>query len=179
PVDVAVALEPETKRMPEIYAVFSAGVTDYSAGVNALAASGEPSASDSAGNQVVRLEGDLECAVARANGPTSARLVCGRGLEHIAAFAATNLAQRTIGNNDIYAEVRLIPLQQRYGKQAQMLKMAVPMLLREASLQNARFDSALAAAAHAVVADGLILIDELNKLTLTVDLQGDSATALA
>ena len=179
PVDVAVALEPETKRMPEIYAVFSAGVTDYSAGVNALAASGEPSASDSAGNQVVRLEGDLECAVARANGPTSARLVCGRGLEHIAAFAATNLAQQTIGNNDIYAEVRLIPLQQRYGKQAQMLKMAVPMLLREASLQHPRFDSALAATAHATVADALVLIDELDKFTLSVDLQSDSASALA
>lgn len=178
PVDIAVALEPNTKRMPDIFAVFSVGVTDYAAASNALSANGERGAADQAGNQVVRLEGELECTVARANGPTSARLVCGHGLEHLAAYVATNLAQQAIGNNDVYAELRLVPIHQRYGKQAQMLKMAVPMLLREASLQNPRFDAALATAAHAVVDDALVLISELDKLTLTVDLQMDRETAL-
>lgn len=172
PAEFAVSLGVGTKAVPDIYGVFSLPLTDYERGVSALKTLGEPASADDDGRPYVTLSGSTECTVARANGPSPARLVCGNheSLLQLTAFATSNLPQQTIGNDDLYAELRLRPIHARYAKRAPLIKMLAPMLLREASLQNPRFDAALADLAHGVTDDLLILVNEVDKLTLKLDL---------
>lgn len=175
--DFAVALDQESKGFPELHAVFSVALTDYDRGLSALRESGEVVASDEAQQVYVDVDEGVECTVARAK--TQVRLVCGKhvALTTLGAFVATNLSEQQVGNSDLFAELRLAPIHARYGKRAQGLKVLVPALLREASLQNARFDAALAAAAHATVDDVLVLARELDALQLSMDLQDPAQQA--
>jgi hypothetical protein len=172
PADFAVSLGAGSKSIPEIYGVLSLPLTDHARGVDALKSLGEPVSTDEAGHRYVSLTGSTECTVARANGPAPARLVCGNheSLTQLTPFVVSNLPQQAVGNSDLYAELRLLPIHARYAKRAPLIKMLVPMLLREASLQNPRFDAALADAAHGVTDDVMILINELDKLSLKLDL---------
>lgn len=172
PAEFAVSLGVGTKAVPDVYGVFSLPLTDHDRGVSALKTLGEPTSADDDGRPYVSLSGNTECTVARANGPSPARLVCGNheSLLQLTAFAASNLPQQAIGNDDLYAELRLRPIHARYAKRAPLIKMLAPMLLREASLQNPRFDAALADLAHGVTDDLLILVNEVDKLTLKLDL---------
>ncbi len=178
PVDFAVALDPESRGFPELYAVFSVAVSDYDKALAALRESGEVIASEDAQQVYVEVEDGIECSVTRATAHT--RLVCGKhvALTMLGGFVATNLSQQQVGNSDLYTELRLTPIYARYGKRAQALKVLVPALLREASLQNARFDTALAAAAHATVDDVLMLIRELDRVRVSIDLQETTKQAL-
>ncbi len=180
-VDFAVALDPSAKSVPDFLGVVSLPLSDHLRGVNALKASGRPNSTDAEGQPYVTLQDKIECTVARANGPTPARLVCGNhvSLERLTPFVTSNLPQQTVGNGDFYAELRLRPIHARYGKRAPLLKMMVPMLLREGSLQNPRFDAALADSAHALTDDLLVFIDEADKLTvaLALDEQTQETTA--
>lgn len=179
PIDFAVGIDPESKSKPEVLAIVSLPLSDYTRGVDALKASGQPNSTDAEGQPYVTLKGNTECTVARATGPTSARLVCGDhvSLERLASFAATNLPNQAIGNSDLYAELRFRPVYARYGKRATMLKMMVPMALRELSLNNARFDAALAEAAHATADDVLQFISEADKLTVEFSLNDQTQEA--
>lgn len=176
PAEFAVSLGAGAKAVPDIYAVFSVPLTEYERGVSALKTLGEPTSADDDGHPYVSLSGNTECTVARANGPSPARLVCGNheSLLQLTAFAASNLPQQTIGNDDLYAELRLRPIHARYAKRAPLIKMLAPMLLREASLQNPRFDAALADIAHGVTDDLLLLVNEVDKLTLKLDLEQET-----
>lgn len=172
PTDFAVSLGAGTKSVPDIYGVVSLPLTDHARGLDALGSLGEPVASDEEGHRYVAVTGGTECTVARANGPAPARLVCGNheSLLQLTSFVVSNLPQQTVGNNDLYAELRLLPIHARYAKRAPLIKMLVPMLLREGSLQNPRFDAALADAAHGATDDLMVLINELDKLSLQLDL---------
>lgn len=172
PADFAVSLGAGTKAVPDIYGVISLPLIDHARGVDALKSLGEPVSADEEGHPYVSLTGSTECTVARANGPAPARLVCGNheSLVQLTPFAVSNLPQQAVGNDDLYAELRLLPIHARYAKRAPLIKMLVPMLLREGSLQNPRFDAALADAAHGVTDDLMVLINELDKLSLKLDL---------
>jgi hypothetical protein len=178
PVDFAVSLDPDSKGMPELYAVFSVALSDYDKGLAALRESGEVLATEDVRQVYVEVDEGIECNVARA--PSHVRLVCGKhvALNTLGPFVATNLSQQQVGNSDLYTEVRLAPIYARYGKKAQALKVLVPALLREGSLQNARFDAALAAAAHATVDDLLVLARELDSVRLNVELQEPAQQAV-
>lgn len=171
PVDFAVSLDQESKGVPELYGVFSLALSDYDQGLAALRASGEVIASEDAQQVYVEVDSGVECSVTRAT--PNVRLVCGKhvALTELGPFVATNLSQQQVGNNDLYAELRLAPIYARYGRRAQALKVLVPALLREASLHNARFDAALASAAHSTVDDVLVLARELDRVRIAVDLQ--------
>lgn len=172
PVDFAVAIDAGTKAMPDVFGVLSFPLADHTRGMNALRASGQTDSATNSGYSYVALEGDVECTVAQASGPAPARLICGNhaSLEHLVPFAATNLPQQAVGDSDLYAELRLRPLHARFAKRVPLLKMVVPMLLREGSLQNARFDAALADSAHGVTDDVIALLNEADKLTVKLDL---------
>lgn len=181
PVDFAVAMDATAKNMPDFHGVVSLPLADYAQGINALKNSGQPASTNAEGEPYVSLQDDTECTVARANGPTPARLICGDhdSVERLTPFVATNLPQQNVGDGDVYAELRMRPIHARYGKRAPLLKMMVPMLLREASLQNPRFDAALANSAHAVADDLLVFINEADKLTLKVALDEPKQEASA
>jgi hypothetical protein len=176
--DFAVSMDPESRGFPDLYVVFSVALTDYDKANAALRESGEVIASPDAQQVYVEVEDGVECSVFRAT--ASPRLVCGKhvALTTLGAFVATNLSQQQVGTSDLYTELRLTPIYARYGKRAQALKVLVPALLREASLQNARFDTALAAAAHATVDDVLILARELDRVRFSVDLQDTTQQAV-
>ncbi len=172
PAEFAVSLGEGTTSVPDIYGAFSLPLRDHARGVEALRSLGEPVSTDEEGRPYVSLTGSTECTVARANGPAPARLVCGNheSLVNLTPFMASNLPQQAIGNNDLYAEFRLLPIHARYAKRAPLIKMLVPVLLREGALQNPRFDAALAEAAHGVTDDLMVLVNELDKLSLKLDL---------
>lgn len=180
-VDFAVAIDPGSKSVPDFLGVVSLPLSDHLKGVNALKASGRPNSTDAEGQPYVTLQDKIECTVARSNGPTAARLVCGNhvSLERLTPFVASNLPQQTVGGGDFYAELRLRPIHARYGKRAPLLKMMVPMLLREGSLQNPRFDAALAESAHAVTDDLLVFINEADKLTVGLSLNERTEETIA
>lgn len=180
PADFAVVLGAGTKAVPDIYGVVSLPLTDHARGIDALGSLGEPVSADAEGRPYVSLTGSTECTVARANGPAPARLVCGNheSLVQLSPFVASNLPQQNIGGGDLYAELRLLPIHARYGKRAPLIKMLVPMLLREGSLQNPRFDAALADAAHGLTDDVMVLVNELDKLTIRFDLSEPAQEAV-
>jgi hypothetical protein len=171
PMDFAVSLDPHSKGFPDLYAVFSVALTDYDKGLAALRQSGEVIAAEDTEQVYVEVDEGVECSVARAT--PNPRLVCGKhvALTALGSYVATNLSQQEVGSSDVFTELRLAPIHARYGKQAQALKVFVPALLREGSLQNARFDAALAAAAHATVDDVLLLAGELDRVRVAMDLE--------
>jgi hypothetical protein len=117
---------------------------------------------------------DAHCIVARANGPAPARLICGdarKDIDLLAPYMATKMPTEELSSNAAYFELRAEPIRARFGKKAHMLKVGVPIFLREVSLGNPRFDGAVAEAAHATVAEALALIQDLDRVVLQAKLE--------
>lgn len=169
PVDLAVALDPASTNVPEPLFAFSVGVNDLEGAVDALRASGRQVEKLGSGMHFVKLAEDLRCVVGRANGKVRARLVCGeerKALDVLAPYLTRTLPNQVLSDDDVFLEFRAEPLRQRFGKKAHMLKVGVPIFLREFALGHPRFDAAMADASHATVDELLTLIDELSVLRL-------------
>ncbi len=165
---LAVALDPEGGQTAAPLLVVSVGLRDYQQALEGLKASGATVERLSAQMHYVQLEGELDCAVARANGPAPARLVCGSGrnaVDALAPYAAATLAAEPPPQDDLWVRLDVGPLRAKYGKLARMLKLGVPTFLSEVSLGNARFDAAIADASHATVDEILALLEELDTVT--------------
>ncbi len=174
PVDVAAALDPEALSSPEPLLAVSLPVTDYHAVVDKLRASGKRLERVSRGRQYVSLGMDAHCIVARANGPAAARLVCGdarKDVDLLAPYMVSRMPSEALTTDAAYFELRAEPVRARFGKKAHMMKVGIPIFLREVSLGNPRFDSAVAEAAHATVADTLALIQDLDRVVVRVKQQ--------
>lgn len=171
---VLMALDPEGGQTAEPFVVVSFGLRDYQQALESFKASGSTVERLSAYMHYVQLDGEQDCALARANGPAPARLVCGNGrkaVDALAPYAAATLAAEPSPPDDLWLRLDFAPLRAKYGKFARMLKLGVPTFLSEVSLGNARFDAAMADAAHATVDEILTLIEELDTLVwqATVD----------
>lgn len=182
PVDVAVTLDPGSASVPEPLFAISVGVNDLSGTVDALRASGRQVEKLGSGVHFVKLADDLRCVVSRANGKARGRLVCSeerKALDVLAAYMARTLPNEQLSEDDLFLVFRAAPLRQRFGKKAHMLKVGVPIFLREVALGNPRFDTAMADASHAVADELIALIDELSviRVRANLDTQASAATA--
>lgn len=171
PVDVAAALDPGSPATPKAHLAVSVPLSDYEEATQALRKAGARLERVSPHLQYLNFR-EQSCMLARANGPSKARLVCGHGredLDALAPYLATTMPSERLGSGQIYFEVRAEPLRRRFGNQARWLKAGVPVFLREVNLGHARFDAALADASHAVVDEVLAVIPDLDKIVLRAE----------
>jgi hypothetical protein len=176
PVDLAITLDPASANVPEPLFAVSIGVSDLSSAVDALRASGRQVEKLGTGMHFVKLAPDLRCVISRANGKAKGRLICGeerKALDVLAPYMARTLPNEALSDDDLFLEFRAAPLRQRFGKKAHMLKVGVPIFLREVTLGNPRFDSAMADASHAVADELIALIDELSAVRVRGNLDKD------
>lgn len=177
PIDVAAALDPDALSAPEPLFAVSLPLSDYQAALEQLRQSGKQLERVSKDMQFVALGAGQRCVVARSTGPTPARLVCSEARKHLdvlAAYMATTLPTEDLGPDPLRIELRAAPLRARFGKKARWLKVGVPVLLREVSLGNKRFDRAIADAAHAVADEALALIEDADKIVLRAETASDA-----
>jgi hypothetical protein len=114
--------------------------------------------------------GKYHCAIAAALGKAANRFVCAdkpASLEHLLPYATRGLPLENLGVSDLHAELRFEPMRQQFGAALRMGRtVAVPALLKEISLSDARFDRALADVAHAVGDELLDLFEDADKLVM-------------
>lgn len=171
PIEVAASLDPDTagNAMP-LFAV-SIPLKDYAAAVSSLRERGIGVERINRDMVSAALPGNQSCVVSRANGPVSARLICGEGhwVDVLAPYMARTLPLEPLTPASVYMEIKAKPLRERYGKQAHLIKVGIPIVLREMSLGNARFDSAVADIVHASATELLALMDEADKFVIKAD----------
>ncbi len=170
PMDLAITLDPESLGRPEPLMAFSVGLNNFDQTLHSLRSAGRNVERVSRNVHFFSMEGS-KCVVARANGLAPARLICSderKSLDVLAPFMARTMPTKSFGEQDVFLQLEAEPLRRRFGKKAHMAKMGIPMLLREFALDNAKFDAALSDAAHGVVDEFLLLIDEVDRLEATL-----------
>lgn len=185
PVDLLVTL-PRVGTGPEPRIAFSVGVTSIEGALDLAAALDEDV--EAVGNRLYRVggQGELTCMLGPAAGQAPARLVCGDGfgdVEELMPYMTRGLPRETVGTADVHVELRVEPIRRMYGPALEQAgQLAIPFLVREFSLDDPRLDAAVAEAARGLLAEGVALIDDVERVAFTVDLDaaaGAARTALA
>lgn len=179
PIDVTLSLDPEAMSSPEPLMAIAFGLKDYDQTLHSLRSSGQQLERVSRSVHFFEFKGN-KCLVARANGQAPARVVCSdqrRSLDFLSPYMSRTLPDKRFGDQDLFLRVDAEPWRERFGKRANMLKLGVPVVLRELSMGNDRFDAALADAAHAIVEELLIWAEEIDRIELTGTLQEASQHA--
>jgi hypothetical protein len=128
---------------------------------------------------VYRVGGSDDCVIAASVGAAPARLVCGDRGEDVQAllpYVTRGLPNENLGTSDLHMELRADALKRRFGTQLRQAKLAVSFFLREAQLDDPRFDRPLADAAHALVDELIDAIDDADKLSLDISLRKESSS---
>lgn len=181
PVDVAVTMDPDAMGVPAPLFAVSFGLNDVMGTVDALRASGKQVETLSGGLYFVRMDAEARCVVGRANGKSKGRAVCSdkrKALDVLTPYMTRTLPTESLSNEDLFVSVRAEPLRKRFGKKAHMIKVGVPIFLREVALGNARFDSAAADAAHSVADEVIAIIDDIAELELRSRLDAGTGEAV-
>lgn len=122
----------------------------------------------------------VSCSLAASVGQTSSRLVCGDEAQHVdelLPYLTRTLPNLPPSPQDLSAEVRLLPFEQRYGATAQqMLRMGASVLPSQFHLGEPRFDRALTNAVYGVVDEGVALLEDLDRLSIGLSARPEEAT---
>ncbi len=153
----------------EIGAVVSLGLTSFAGAVEEARAHGLVLHKLAPG--VMKLEGteDEPCAVAVALGKAPARLVCAPtdgDLERLLPFATRGLPMLDLGARDLEIAVKAAPLRDAYRSRLAGLRMLSGFLVRRWALDAPRFDRALADALDSLADELVLLVDDLDSVTL-------------
>lgn len=176
PADISVTLDPESFGNPKVLFGVAVGLKSFDQALQALRSAGRQVDRVSSQMHFVRLEQGPSCVVARSVGKTPARLICSedrKSLDALAPYMSRTLPAADLGPADVRVTFSAEPIRKRYGKKAHLLKVGIPVFLREASLNNRRFDSALSDASHGVVDELLRLSEELDQLELNAWMHAD------
>jgi hypothetical protein len=179
PIDLVVSLDSGRRGQPDALFAFSVGLTSLDRAQHALEAAG-PLIELQPGLWRVGPKGssELACAIGPAAGAAPARLICGTGDKDVSAlgpYLARNVAVAPAPAEDLHAEVRLAPVEARFGGQIRQGLSFLPGLARMKAIGEPRFDRALDAAAAAVAGEAGALVTDLDRLTL--DLRVDSGSS--
>ncbi|MEN9578564.1 MAG: hypothetical protein RJA70_1573, partial [Pseudomonadota bacterium] len=170
PADITVSLDPESFGAPKVLYAVAVGLKGFDEALHALRSAGRQVERVSSGVHFVQLDPEVSCVVSRSVGKTPARLVCSdsrKSLDLLGPYMSRTLPAQDLGPADVRLTLSVEPIRKRYGKKAHLLKVGIPVFLREVSLNNHRFDSALSDAAHGVVDELLKLSEELDQLELS------------
>jgi hypothetical protein len=174
PVEAAAMLDPRASSRVRVFFAVSFGLASFDGALSSIRSAGMIPERLPSGDYTVRLKDKHDCAVARSLGATKARFVCAnnaRALEALLSYMARGLPNESLSKSQLHLEARAEPFRRRYGKNTQMLKLGVPFVLRELSIDNPRFDAALSDAAYALAEELIALSDDLDVLALdgTID----------
>ncbi len=174
PVDLAVTLGARTMAEPEPQAVIAVGLQSVEAGVRFAEAMGEDVEDLGRGVFAVGGGGELDCVIAPATGPAAARLVCSdeeSAVDALLPYVTRGLPHETLSQSDLHLELRVAPIRKSYGPLLQQAaELQIPFLLRELSLDDPAFDRSLASAVGGITAEVIALLDDVEKLTLDLEL---------
>ncbi len=175
--EVAVSLDPTgSGDFPQPFAVVSVGLRSLDGALEFIRKEGEPVRQIRAGVYRVGSGRSPSCAVAASVGAAPARLVCGDRAEDVDAllpYATRGLPNENLGASDLHLEVRAEPLRRRYARELRQLKtLATPFVLREISMDDPRFDRALADTVHALADEVLAVAEDVDTLTLDASVHG-------
>lgn len=178
PIDAVATLDPQSKTRPHFFYAASIGLTSRQAALEAFAGLELPVELVEPGVHAVRPSPKAICFVAPALGPAKARLVCGQdrtSVELLTPYLTRGTPSASTGDAELHAELRADAPWRMYGEKAQLLQLAVPMLLGEASIGNPEFDGALRDGANALVAEVITTLGETSRLTLDARLRVDAS----
>ena len=182
PVDLAVSLDPAgSGDFPQPFAVVSVGLRSLQGTLDFARKHGEPVRQIRAGVYRVGRGGSPACSVAAAVGPAPARLVCGDRVDDVDAllpYVTRGLPNESLGSADIHLELRAEPIRRKYSRELRQMKtLATPFVLRELSLDDPRFDRALADAVHALADEVIALTEDADRVVIDVSLAPNSDKA--
>jgi hypothetical protein len=170
PVDVVVALDPQSRPRPPLVGV-AVGLTSLDGAKVAIAADGQPPEL-APGVWRVKAERGAACAVAASVGTTPGRLVCAekeKTLTALAPYLARTAPAVDLGGPDLHVEARLGVLRKRYGEAFQRTLRSAPGAIQaEYGVGNERFDRLLFESATAVQEDVWNLLEDTQTVTAEV-----------
>jgi hypothetical protein len=176
PLEFAVALDKRAPRdNPQPFAVFSFGVNSVEAAASFIRRQGRDVRRE-AGTYRMSAEG-MSCAIAPSVGKSRARVVCGdrdADVDALLPYATRGLPNEQMGSASFHAEFVAEPIRRVYGNDLRMLKAAVtPYVMKEASIDNPRFDRALGDAVHGLADELMFLVDDIDRVSIDAQFRKD------
>ena len=180
PVDAVVTLDSAARSPKPVFAL-AVGLTSLEGAKQAASAKG-PLTEIVPG--IWRLgdkqQNGLTCAIAVSAGATPARLVCAqkeKDLTTLAPYLTRTLPTQAPGASDFHLEVRVAPLDTRFGDQLRQQLRALPILAQtQATIGEPDFDNAIMASAAALTDELSAIVGDLDKLQIDATL--DRTTCL-
>jgi hypothetical protein len=158
----------EGKSTPEPIFVVTVGLTGVDAAVAALRDQGHSLRRVAPG--IYQIAGDEpSCFVAASRGQAPARLVCGensRAVERLLPYATRGLPDLPASKSDLEIEFTAAPLQQMFAQQLSSLTFLSGFVIRQASIDHAGFDRALADAVYALASEVQVLANDVDRVRI-------------
>jgi hypothetical protein len=177
-VDLVASLEPGRRGTPRMLSAFSIGLTSLERAKQAMASSGALVELTPGQWRVgVKDSGDLTCVIGPAAGAAPARIICGpqdRDVMTLGPYLARNVPVSAPPAHDGHAELRFGAVEARYGGDLRRGLGFLPSFARTQTIGQARFDHALEEAAAALADEGAALINDLDRVTVDLDVDASS-----
>lgn len=123
------------------------------------------------------------CVIAASAGSTPARLICGerdKDLVALGPYLARTLPTVAPGGRDLHAEIRFVPLSDKFGAQARQQLRGLGIIAQsELSIGEPRFDKAIVEAANGVQDELSALIGDADKATFDLGVDPRSCLSLS
>ena len=183
PVDAVAALDPSPNKRDGFGAI-AIGLRSLERAKEAAAASG-PVVEVAPG--VFRIgekrHSQGACVIAASAGPVPARLVCGprdRDVMALAPYLTRTLSTVPAGPTDVHAELRVAPIDQRFGALARQVLAGAPMYAQsELSIGEPKFDRTLMEAASALADETSDLLGDLDKIGMDFSLSPSAGLTMS
>lgn len=180
PVDAVVTLDAGSRSPKPVFAV-AVGLTSLDAAKHAAGAKGSlPEIVPGVWRIGDKERRGLSCAIVVSAGATPARLVCAereKDVTLLAPYLTRTLPTQAPAASDFHLELRVAPIDARFGDQLRQQLRALPILAQtQATIGEPDFDNALMASASALSDELGALVSDLDKLQIDATL--DKATCL-
>ena len=181
PVDAVVTLDSSSSRTPKPIFALAVGLTSVDGAKHAAGAKGTLA-------EIVpgvwrigdKSTHGLNCAIAVSAGATPARLVCAekeKDLTALAPYLTRTLPTQAPAASDFHVELRITPLDTRFGDQLRQQLRGLPILAQtQATIGEPDFDNAVMASATALTDELGAFVGDLDKLQIDATL--DKASCL-
>jgi hypothetical protein len=175
PIDGMITLNPNVKKR-NVLAAFSIGLTSLEAAKQTVR-DGLVETMPS----VWRVSKNTPCVIAASAGAAPARLVCGsheRDLPELVPYMTRTLPTAAPPAADFHGELRVAPVDARYGDMLRQLLSQAPILARsELSIGEPLFDRAITEAASGLSEELRHVTGDLDKLVIDVTAAADGVSA--
>ncbi len=177
PVDAVVTLD--AARTPRPIFALAVGLTSLDGARHAAAAKGPlPEIVPGIWRIGDKDRRGLACAIAVSAGATPARLVCAekeKDLTALAPYLTRTLPTQAPGASDFHVELRVTPLDTRFGDQLRQQLRGLPILAQtQATIGEPDFDNAVMASATALTDELGAFVGDLDKLQIDATLDKTS-----